>query len=235
MQRMLPAIFSLLILASSCGKHDQKSFGKEGVSNVIQVENAEILSQKIMDEDLVYIEKYLSAGGTIEKSFKSGRTLLTEACFWSKFKVIEFLIKKNADIHFLDQSGKNAILYADENIKIKRIIYPELTIALKKSLYFQVKRNSLNELKKILEENPPLNFYFNSLEWSEDLGEVEGETLLTFAIKQKMEGVIRLIAQPKYELDVNLKNKRGESPLFLTRNMSLKNSEKILLKLGALE
>lgn len=235
MRPMLPVIFSLQLLLLSCGKHEQVSFGKEGITNIIQIESAEVLSQKIMDEDVAFIDKYLKAGGSVEKEFKTGRTLLTEACFWSKFKVIEFLTKNRADIHFKDQSGKSAIDYAEGNNKIKRILFPELTVVLKKTLFNQVKKNALNEMKKTLEENPPLNFYLNSSEWGEDIGESEGETLLTFSIKNKLEGVIRLLAQPKYELDSNLRNKNGESPLFLAKKYSLKNTEKILLKLGALE
>lgn len=226
-------IFSTILI--SCGKHEQSSFGRQGFSNVIQVEGAEALSQKIMDEDVPGILAYLDEGGSIEAEFETGRTLMTEACFWAKFKVIELLLKREANIHHKDKNGKSAVDYGEENIKIKRLIFPDLTLTLKKTLFLQVKNNALNDLKKTLEEAPPLNFYLLSTDWAEDLGELDGETLLTFALKNKLENVIRLLAQPKYELDVNLKNKKSESPLYIAKKLNLKNTEKILLKLGAIE
>jgi hypothetical protein len=234
MPLILIVFFSLLL--SGCGKHEQTSFGRDGVTNIRQVRNAETLSQNIITEDLNAINEYLKAGGNIDNEFpSSGRTLLTEACFWAKFKVIELLMANNADIHYKDRSGKSGADYAEESLKIKRALYPELVLNLKKILFDQVKKNSTTELKKTLEESPPLNFYLTSEEWGENLGLAEGETLLTFCIKNKLENIIRLIVQPKYEIDINMKNKMLESPLMLAKKMELKNTEKILLKLGANE
>ncbi|MCM2349790.1 MAG: hypothetical protein NDI69_07200 [Bacteriovoracaceae bacterium] len=234
MSSILALIFSLTLLMA-CGQHDQVSFGSQGVKDTYQVTNPDELSQNIMDEDLVSIEKFLKAGGTPEFEFSSGRTLLTEACFWSKISVIEYLIKHKADVHFKDRNGQSGEDYGEADIKIKRAIFPELVIELKRNLFFQAKNNFILDLKKTLEEKPPVNFYILASELGVDTETFEGETFLTFCVKQKLENVLRLLAQPKYGLDVNLKNKLGESPLQIAKELKLKNIEKLLMKLGAIE
>lgn len=230
MQLILVAIFSLLII--SCGKHQQTSSGKSGVSVVTKVENAEVLAQSIIEEDLKAIEIFLATKGTIDYEFNStGRTLITEACFWEKIKVIDFLVKKGAAINLKDKNGLSAEDYGVKNLKIKRAIFPELTISLKQSLVEFSTKNDLVSLKKILEENPPVNFYLDTVISSQS--QYFGETYLTYLLKLKLENVLRLVAQPKFEIDPNLKNSAGEHPLTIAKMLNLKNSEKILVKLGA--
>lgn len=106
---------------------------------------------------------------------------------------------------------------------------------LKRSLFKAVSKNQLNELKKVLEENPPVNFLLNSHELGEESLPVEGETLLTFIIKRKLENVLRFLAQPKFGLDPNMKNNRAESPLRLASDLQYTNIQKLLIKLGASE
>ncbi len=234
MSSILALIFSL-VLVVSCGKHEQASSGNRGIQDTYQVTNPDVLSQNIMDEDLMNIEKFLKSGGGAEFEFSNGRTLLTEACFWSKFKVLELLVKYKADINFKDRHGQNAVEYGENDIKIKRILFPELLIELKRSLFQQVKNSAMMELKKTLAENPPLNFYILASELGSEAKAFEGETLLTFCIKNKLENVLRLLAQPKLEMDVNLRNANGEFPLQIAKELNFKNIEKILLKLGAIE
>ncbi|NOT78310.1 MAG: ankyrin repeat domain-containing protein [Bacteriovoracaceae bacterium] len=230
MQLILVAIFSLLIM--SCGKHQQTSSGKSGVSIVTKVENAEVLSQSIIEEDLKAIEIFLATKGTVDYEFNStGRTLITEACFWEKIKVIDFLVKKGAAINLKDKNGLSAEDYGLKNLKIKRTIFPELTISLKQSLVEFSSKNDLVSLKKLLEENPPVNFYLDTVITSQN--QYIGETYLTYILKLKLENVLRLVAQPKFEIDPNLKNSSGEHPLTIAKMLNLKNSEKILVKLGA--
>lgn len=234
MRLMLVVIFSLTFM--SCGKHQQTSKGNEGIKNINQVQSSEVLAQKIIDEDLKSVEDFLNTGGSVDYEFQAtGRTLLTEACFWSKLKIIELLVRKGSDLSLKDKNGLSGHDYGELNIKIKRVLYPELVIELKKKLLTFVKANNLIELKKILEEKPPLNFYISVVDFGDFAEGIEGETLLSFVLKAKLENTLRLLAQPKYELDVNLKNKKNESPLFIARANNLKNSEKILLKLGAIE
>lgn len=231
MSSILPLIFSLVFLVA-CGKHDQSSFGTQGVANTIQVESAEELSQNIMEEDTLSLEKFIKNGGDINTELKSGRTLLTEACFWAKIKVIDLLVAHKADLELKDRSGKSPADYGHDDIKIKRALYPELIIELKVALIRAAK--NMTELKKILEENPPVNFFFGK-ELGDEFAAFEGETLLTYLVKNKMESALRLLAQPKYELDVNLANKQGEKPLTLSIQLNFKNIEKLLVKLGATE
>ena len=232
--RLLLVVISSILIAS-CGKHDQQSTSSDGVKNTVQVEAAEVLVQKILNDDVSYIENYISNNGNINHEFVStGRTLITEACSWSKLRIIDLLVKKGADITLKDRNGKSAEDYGVENIKIRRIIYPHIMILLKKNVYISVKNNNLTELKKQLEENPPLNFFINVADFGQDAESFEGETLLTLLLKLKFENTLRLLAQPKYELDVNLKNKKNETPLEIARKLNLKNAEKLLLKLGAI-
>ena len=234
MRLILVVIFSLTF--TSCGKHQQSSSGSEGVQNINQVQSSEVLAQKIINEDLKAIDNFLKDGGSVDYEFQTtGRTLLTEACFWSKIKVIEMLVTRGSNILLKDKNGKSPQDYGEGNIKIKRAIFPELLTALKVNLFTHVKNNNLIELKKVLEENPPLNFSLSVEDFGTLADGFEGETLLTFIIISKLENVLRLLAQPKYELDINLKNKKNESPLFLARKYNLKNVEKTLLKLGAIE
>lgn len=234
MSSILPAFFSLLLMIS-CGQHNQVSSGSDGVKNTNQVINPDALSQNIMDEDLASIDKYLRSGGSIEFELSNGRTLLTEACFWMKYKTITFLLGKKADLNFKDRFGKSPFDYAEEEIKIKRIFFPELLMELKINLFLQAKNNQITELKKTLDQNPPLNFFISSLEMGPDVESANGETLLTYCVKNKLESVLRLLAQPKLELDANLKNVMGESPLKLARDLKFLNIEKLLVKLGAVE
>lgn len=216
----------------SCGKHQQISSGKSGVSVVTKVENAEVLAQSIIEEDLKALEIFLATKGTIDYEFNStGRTLITEACFWEKIKVIDFLVKKGAAINLKDKNGLSAEDYGVKNLKIKRAIFPELTISLKQLLVEFSTKNDLVSLKKLLEENPPVNFYLDTVITSQS--QYIGETYLTYLLKLKLENVIRLVAQPKFEIDPNMKNSGGELPLAIAKMLNLKNSEKILVKLGA--
>ncbi len=234
MSSIFPLIFSLLLLVS-CGKHEQNSFGRQGVQDISQITNPDALSQDVMDEELGSLEKFLKAGGSPEFELSNGRTLLTEACFWSKFKVLELLIKYEANIQHKDRSGKSAADYGEEDIKIKRSLYPELIIELKKALFTQARDNDLTALKKTLAENPPVNFFILESELGPEVSSLEGETFLTFCIKENLQNVLRFLVQPKLELDVNMKNKQGETPLKIAQNLNNKNIEKLLIKLGAIE
>lgn len=229
----LPLIFSLIFFAS-CGKHSQTSSGSQGLSDTQEV-RTETLSADILSENLSGLESYLKAGGDLNAELSSGRTLLTEACYWVKFKVISFLVMNKASIDKKDRLGKSPEDYGMDDLKIKRALYPELVIELKKNLYLAVINNQLNDFKAALEENPPVNFSITQSELGTEVASVEGETLLTLCIRRKQENFLRLLAQPKWELDVNQKNVSGESPLYLAKSLGFKNIEKLLLKLGALE
>ena len=233
MYSILLLTFSFLILVS-CGKHTQVSNGLEGVSRSQEV-MTESLLQIVLEENLIELKKYAENNGDLEIELSTGRTLLTEACHWEKFKVIGFLIEKKVDPSKRDRFGKSAVQYADENIAIKRVLFPELVIELKRSLFNAVFLNQQTELKKILEQNPPVNFLLNTKELGEEALPFEGETLLTFLIKRKLENILRFLAQPKYGLDPNMKNTKGESPLRLARELQYTNIQKLLIKLGATE
>jgi ankyrin repeat protein len=232
MSSILLLIFSLLIL-SSCGKHEQASMGRQGVGNTNTVNSLGTLSQYIVEEDTESLQKYIDAGGDLEAELSNGRTLLTEACFWLKLKTISFLIKHKVSLDRKDRSGMSALNYGEESLIIRRALFPELLIALKKSLFLAAKANQFNEMKKILEDNAPVNFLLLNAELELDIGEDEGESLLTFIVKKNLGNVLRLLTQPKYELDPNMQNVKGESPLFLAKKLNLKNIEKLLIRLGA--
>lgn len=226
MSSILPLIFSLF-LVTACGKHSQTSSGSNGSSNSQQITTETILTV-VLNEDIAALEKFSLKGGDLNTELKNGRTLFTEACYWGKFKVIAFLVAKKVDPSVKDRFAKSPLEYAEEDIKIKRALFPELVVEQQKKLFEAAKSNNMTELKKILEENPPVNFYLT------ETG-LEEETFLTFCVKNKLENVLRFLAQPKYELDVNMKNARGESPLQISKELGYKNIEKLLVKLGALE
>lgn len=232
MSSILALIFSLLVL-SSCGKHEQSSMGRQGVSNTNTVNSLGTLSQYIVEEDTESLQKYIDAGGDLEAELSNGRTLLTEACFWIKLKTISFLIKHKASLDRKDRSGKSALDYGEDSLVIKRALFPELLIALKRSLFLAAKANQFNEMKKILEDNAPVNFLLLNDELGLELGVDEGESFITFIVKKNLGNVLRLLAQPKYELDPNMQNLKGESPLTLAKQSNFKNIEKLLIRLGA--
>jgi len=226
-------IFNLLFFAS-CGQHTQNGSGTQGVSNY-QVIRTDTLLTDILNEDLSSLKDYISKGGDINFELENGRTILTEACQWRKFKVIAFLIENKVDIDKKDRTGKNALEYGEEDIKIKYVLFPQLVIDLQRNLFLAAKANDFTGVKKILEEMPPINFLILAKFFGDDAADFEGETFLTFSVKSKLENVLRLLAQPKYELDVNVKNSSGQTPLQIAKDLNFKNIEKLLLKLGALE
>ncbi|MGE3609555.1 MAG: hypothetical protein AB7I27_08210 [Bacteriovoracaceae bacterium] len=232
MYSILPLIFSLLLV--SCGKHIQDGFGGQGTRDVQQVTTESLLND-ILTENIEGLNKYHSLGGDLEVELSSGRTLLTEACTWSKYKVIEFLVSRKVSFEKKDRFGKSAIDYSEENIKIKRSLFPELVIELKKNLIDVIRLNRMSEIKAVLEAMPPVNFYLESAFLGTLSKDDEGETLLTFCVKIKSENALRLLVQPKFELDVNLKNKNGISALQMSRKLGFKNIEKLLLKVGAID
>lgn len=232
MRLVLVLTFSLILI--SCGKHTTESTNKNGVTNINEIKGEKI-SEFILNEDIASLSLYLSQDGDINFELKNGRTLLTEACYWGKLKVIEFLVAKNVDVERLDKNGNKADDFAVDNIKIRRILYPQLVIEQKIKLVNLVIAGLVNEFKKAIEDLPDVNFYLLKDELSIETGTNEGETLLTLSIKAKQENIVRLLASPKLELNVNQLNKFGESPLYLSRQLKLKNAEKILLKLGAKE
>lgn len=231
MSSILPLIFSLFLLGS-CGKHEQEGKGVSGISNTVQVK-AEPLSQYVLEENVPALTKFAAGGGNLETELESGRTLLTEACQWAKFKVIEFLISRKVSLDRKDRNGKSALDYGNEDIAIKRALFPELVIEQKRTLFLAVKNSQIQDLKVILEEDPPLNFTLTKAEIGDELEDMEGETLVTFIVKRNLFNVLRLLAAPKYVLDVNLPNARGEVALKLARALTNSNMEKLLLKLGA--
>lgn len=231
MPLILPLIFSLFFL-TGCGKHTQKGEGKQGISHTTEV-TAERISQYVLEENLGGLQVYADNSGDLEAELSNGRTIMTEACHWSKLKVIEFLISNKVSLDKKDRFGKSPLDYANDDIAIKRAMFPELVIELKRSLFTAAKNNSMPELKKILEANPPVNFMLEVRAMGEEANGFEGETLLTFCILKNLENVLRLLAQPKYQLDVNLPNARGETPLQLARKNNFVKIEKLLIKLGA--
>ena len=233
--RLISTLIFSLFLMISCGQHSQDSQGILGIGDVTRVNNLESLSQLIVEENIADLEKYARGGGDLEIELASGRTLFTEACQWNKLKVIEFLRRENVALEKKDKFGKSPLDYAEEDVIIKRILFPELVVALKKDLFLAAKNNSLTEIKRILEENPPLNFTIGQEELGAEAAEFEGDTFLTFCVRQKFENILRLMAQPKYGLNPNLKNSRGESPLQISRQLNFTNIEKLLIRIGALE
>jgi len=231
MSLILPLIFNLFLFIS-CGQHSQWSSGTQGVSNTNEVK-AEPLSAFVLEENIEALTSYVSRGGDLEVELETGRTLLTEACEWQKLKVIEFLLSKKVLVDKKDRNGKSAVDYAEENLNIKRVLFPELVLEQKKNLFQALVENNLNLLKKILEEQPPLNFTLKVNEIGESLGNFDGETILSYIVKNNLFNILRLIAAPKYQLDVNLPNERGELPLKISRELKYSNIEKLLLKLGA--
>ena len=226
-------ICAFLLMFFSCGKHDHFSTSENGIQDVTKIQNEDVLSQFVIDEDVDAIKAFIANGGKPEVMLKNKRTVMTEACFWEKYKIIDVLKKANADITFKDDLGKSPEDYALENKKLKNILFPEALSEERKKIYSIIKLFNVNGTKKLLQENPDLNFLLDSTELNIDLGEYDGESILTFIVLNKQENLLRLILQPKYLVDLNLPNRRNQTPLEIARRLNYTNIEKMLLKLGA--
>lgn len=217
----------------------QEGSGVMGVSNTTQIGAAETEEEKIqsaiLEENTAAIDLYMKAGGDIELVFKTGRSLLTESCFWKKYKVVKLLIDLKADRERKDRSGKSAVDYAQTDDQLRRLLFPEFVMAQKKALIQAIQSGQLVAVKKALEDNPPINFIALTEELGLEIEKAQGETPLTLCILLQQDNIMRLLAQPKLGIDINMKNTKGESPLQIARQLPSRNIEKILLRLGATE
>lgn len=228
MSSILPLIFSLALL-SACGKHTQSGSGTQGVTNTIQVQ-AETLATMIMEEDLKGLQHFVAAGGDVNAELASGRTLLTEACEWKKYKVISFLVKNKVDLTRKDRIGKTAEDYAAEDANIGNAMYPERLIELQQKLILAAKSDPKGEFKAMLAQGPNVDFFITT-----EVADAEGESFLTYMVKQNLFLAMRFLVAAKLKIDVNLPNAKGQKPLKIARELKLTNFEKLLLTLGATE
>jgi len=236
-------IFNLFLLLTfiSCGAHKQFNESQSGVSDRKEIRKDESLEGQIQDaiikEDLNLIEQIILNGQNINGELKNGRTPLTEACEWRKWNSLKKLLSLGADLNLTDKFNKTTIDYATNSPQLKRILNPALETLLENHILDTIKNKKTLQLKKYLEDEiPNLNFYLDYAKHGAQIDELDqGQTLLTWLVTKKNELIIRTLTLPKYQLDLNLKNKQGEAPLKMAKNLSYTNIELLLTKLGAYE
>lgn len=230
MTRILFAIYFLGLLPA-CGHHDSEStfFQKSGEEKVGEklTDPLEIMEAAIFDSDTLKIQNLLDQGFDINTVLpQSGRTPLAEAVFKEKLGIIRFLRKKGSDMELALIDGQTVLEWVQGQADGKKHLLRALTKTEsedRQELFTALNEGQLDILKGLFREGVSPNLF------SED-----GETPLTQSIQQKNLKTIRVLFSER-SLDVDLKNKTGESPLLLARRHDLKSVVNELVKRKARE
>lgn len=223
---LLPFIFIL----SACGNHQAKSqFYEKSGDNQKPIESNDpfvLLQQAIFDEDLEALFKIIeSEKMSVDITLKTDRTLLAEATFLKKTKIIRALVQNGANTEIStieNQSLQDWIKKQPDYLKLNRALFKTALEDQQEFIVILV-QNNFRPLKALLDEGINLNFLTP-----------EGSTPLILAIENQWMNSIRVLFSDS-TLDVNLANLSGETPLTVARRKNLKNIETELLKRFAKE
>lgn len=231
MKRLFECLILINLLIIGCGRHDVKNSYREQVGEQKHGEKLtdpdELAAAAIFDSNLESLTQLLNEGFDVNHVLKkTERTLLAEAIFSEKLKVIRLLIARGASLDRAVIENLPAIEWVEKNEankgKMKRAIF-KTEIDDQKDLFLVLVINKNREVQALLEEGISSNL-FNE----------EGETALTFCIKRKALLSVRGLFQDR-SLDVNMRNKMNESPWQLAKKQNLKALLDELKKRGAKE
>ncbi len=223
-------LLPLFLLLSACGNHESKSqFYEKSGDNQKPIESNDplvLLQQAIFDENLEVLFKILNTEKlSVDSTLNTKRTLLAEATFLKKTKMIRALIEEGASVQLSSIEGESLQSWIEkqpDRLKLSRALFKTIEQD-QQDLIQIIVQNNFRLLKSLLDEGINLNFLTP-----------EGQTPLILAIENQWMNSLRvLFSNP--ELDVNLANQLGETPLKIARRKNLKNIETELLKRFAKE
>jgi ankyrin repeat protein len=223
-------VILFLSVTLGCGQHSSQSdfFQKSGEEKIIN-ESADPLDQMqraIFDGNLVTIQTLLQRNLVrVDETLPSGRSLLAEATFRIKTRVIRLLKSRGAEIEKSEIEGKTLTDWSESQSEKRKLLRALLKSQKEdeSEVMTAVRSGLFTEVRTLIEEDVSLNFR-----------EEKGETPLTEAIRNRQMNVLRaLFGDPG--LDVNLRNYFQQSPLQLAREMKLKAVENELIKRKAHE
>lgn len=222
----------VLMLSSlaACGQHSSESryFQKVGEETIID-ESQEPLDQMqraIFDGDIGKVNKLLENGIKVDAQLPSGRTILAEATYYVKVKIIRLMIQLGADISQSKIEGEELIKWCEQHPDRNKLLRALLKNPLedKTEMMLAVLEGKFQSVKILLQEGVSANFIDSDT----------GESPLTIAIKKKLINTLRALFTDS-QLDVNLKNTQGESPLQISKKLNLRAIESELIKRNASE
>ena len=185
-----------------------------------------LLQQSIFDENLEVLFKILKTEQlSIDLTLNTKRTLLAEATFLKKTKIIRALVLNGANIQISTIEGETLQSWIEkqpDQLKLSRALFKTIEQDQQELIQILV-QNNFRLLKVLLDEGVNLNFLTP-----------EGSTPLILAIENQWMNSIRVLFSDS-TLNVNLANHRGETPLKIARRNNLKNIETELLKRFAKE
>lgn len=223
-------VFTTAWTLSACGQHQSKArfFQKTGGEQVIEESPlpSDQMQRAIFDGDLAKVQKLLDENLVgIDEELKTGRSLLAEATYRERIRIIRLLRERGANFEGVSLEGRSLIEWCEAHGESKRLLRALLKTREEDQLEMMeaVRAGQFALVKELLNQGVEVNFV-----------ERAGETPLTFSIKQRAMNALRaLFSEP--ELNVNLKNDFQESPLRIARQMKLKSIENELLKRKAIE
>ncbi|MGE0762730.1 MAG: ankyrin repeat domain-containing protein [Bdellovibrionales bacterium] len=240
----LPPIINLSLVGfiytltlSACGVHKSERFG--GLHS--PTDNSDPRLEKPVETALIAIQtrdlKSLESLATEKFDFRQvlieGRPALHEASRVGAVKVVRWLLQQGIEAKSVDDSGRLAEEYAENQPVILKIFNAEIEAQDRVALMLSVMSGHTQDVKRLLAQNTATQFH--------DTG--SGHTPLTAAIQNNRELVVRALLQHKPSIqddlenavDVNFKTQTDLSPLALARQLNLKRIEQLLLREGAKE
>lgn len=225
-------LFSLTLFAA-CGSHETTRISGKIASESAPTEEdrseSGLMVTAISGGDLGKVQELLAKGFPLETLLAKKRTPLLEAIAWNRRLIVEFLLNQGADPKAKDEEGKDAFSLCAGNINLEQTLDSQLRARIEAEVFLAVQKADAALLKRALEQN----FANPNAENS------EGETPLTLAIKLKANAAFRPLFQKRantyLEIDLNKRNRAGESPLFLARQGKISAVESHLVKNGAKE
>lgn len=227
--KWISSLFVAIVVAG-CGQHQSEArfFQKTGGEQIVEDSPLPLdqMQQAIFDGNLEKVRMLLDENLVhIDDELRTGRTLLAEAAYRERIRIIRYLREKGASFEGVSLEGRSLLEWCEAHGESKRLLRALLKTREQDQAEMMeaVRAGQFAAVKELLNQGVEVNFV-----------EKGGETPLTFSIKQKAMNALRALFSES-ELNVNLKNDFQESPLRIARQLKLKAIENELLKRKAVE
>lgn len=220
----------MFLMLASCGqtKMEIRSFETPISEKILEGEKDETqkLINAVKDDNLVYLKSLDWKSLDPNQILPDEKTFLFVAFEFDRLRTIRFLRSQGAQNDLVVPALQQSLLdlagtLDDSQGSLKKAITVDLAAEFTE-FKLLIEKNNFKEIKKYIDDAIDLNQLYD-----------QEETVLTYAIKQKKLMALRALLMSQ-DLDVNLKNTFGQSPLEIARQMSLKQIESELIKRGAL-